>query len=345
MEPHGHCESCFKVNCKYDLCKLMDCIQPGCGQRMHSCKQQDHLNICLKVRVPCLNSEFGCNLVLLRDHIRNHLQRCPASVVNCKSNTFLIRLLIRFLLKFIFISSGSFEYNRWPVHSREKRLSNFNEQFKNKLIDDSNLRSNLNIALAYRDQEMLNELYKYRSMRRLFKNNLTRLYPAVPISTYVCSTKVLNLNEDTPKDLVKSSSLTKCSSFVSTASYTASTITNSDDDSDSPWKLHRSPPGLTKSVVEKLTDNGQSNGHGNKDELTDESTSSASTNEDERPRCKVKRSKKKFKNQGKLDHLILDLNIEFIANHQIKPKQMYTFLCASDFRRDEYCSHYQNVHR
>ena len=42
--------------------------------------------------------------------------------------------------------------------------------------------------------------------------------------------------------------------------------------------------------------------------------------------------------------LALDLVIERISRYQAKPKSMYTFLCASEFRRDEYPWHFLNVH-
>ncbi|KAJ9586120.1 hypothetical protein L9F63_020232 [Diploptera punctata] len=40
----------------------------------------------------------------------------------------------------------------------------------------------------------------------------------------------------------------------------------------------------------------------------------------------------------------LNLTLESITRYQTKPKNMYTFLCAQEFRRDEYSWHYKNVH-
>ncbi|XP_022099529.1 F-box only protein 30-like [Acanthaster planci] len=42
--------------------------------------------------------------------------------------------------------------------------------------------------------------------------------------------------------------------------------------------------------------------------------------------------------------LSLDLSLESITRYQAKPDSMYTFLCAQVFRRDEFASHFQNVH-
>lgn len=40
----------------------------------------------------------------------------------------------------------------------------------------------------------------------------------------------------------------------------------------------------------------------------------------------------------------LNLNLETRTRHQSKSKSMFTFICGQDFRRDEYCWHYKNVH-
>ncbi|XP_078688869.1 F-box only protein 30-like isoform X1 [Branchiostoma floridae x Branchiostoma belcheri] len=48
-----------------------------------------------------------------------------------------------------------------------------------------------------------------------------------------------------------------------------------------------------------------------------------------------------------VDHsntLVLDLVLESITRYQNKPRTMYTFVCGQEFRRDEYPSHFQNVH-
>lgn len=42
--------------------------------------------------------------------------------------------------------------------------------------------------------------------------------------------------------------------------------------------------------------------------------------------------------------LSLDLNFNSYALYLAKPKLMYTFRCAQNFRRDEYGSHYKNFH-
>ena len=40
----------------------------------------------------------------------------------------------------------------------------------------------------------------------------------------------------------------------------------------------------------------------------------------------------------------LDVRLETVTRLQTKPKQMYTFVCAQEFRRDEFAWHSKAVH-
>lgn len=230
---------------------------------------------------------------------------------------------------------------------RNTRKSSNN--FAHLKITEQNLRTSLSFALAFKDQSLLKELYKYKNITKLMKNNLTKRNIPLPISpylSYLSSKKVLFLDEDPTADsLMKSNSLTKCNSFVSTTSYTAST--NSDNDSDS------SPKGLRKSICEQLTNQQNKNLDRSNQNLSidwindkEKSINELSDTEDENSDYQMNyKMKKKFKNPDKLDHLILDPNlIEFYSSHQIKPSQMYTFICSENLRREEYHSHYRNYH-
>lgn len=48
IDDHIHCAYCFCVNCQYNRCALRSC--PECRAILHSCKLEDHLLICAKVR-------------------------------------------------------------------------------------------------------------------------------------------------------------------------------------------------------------------------------------------------------------------------------------------------------
>ncbi|KAJ6641596.1 F-box only protein 40 [Pseudolycoriella hygida] len=121
MHSHSHCDNCFKINCAHASCEVIQC-RSGCEHRMHECKLQDHLDVlCPRVRVPCINSEFGCNFVMFRKDLRAHLERCAASVVTCRN-------------------LGCFMKKNLSVQKVEMRVSKFGDYFKQQTIkDDSSL--------------------------------------------------------------------------------------------------------------------------------------------------------------------------------------------------------------
>ncbi|XP_068572204.1 F-box only protein 40-like [Cebidichthys violaceus] len=87
VRQHVHCDSCYSRRCRARVevsvcCAVIPC-RLHCGALFHLCKEEDHLLLCPKVRVPCLNAEYGCPLHLPRSSQAAHLQMCPASVVCC----------------------------------------------------------------------------------------------------------------------------------------------------------------------------------------------------------------------------------------------------------------------
>lgn len=90
---------------------------------------------------------------MLRHQISNHLIRCPANVIDCVV-----------------------EWNRWPVHTKDRKLTS-SKQILAQTLDINNL----DVALALRDQRMLNQLWgAERRTRKIMSNYLTQKYPAVP---------------------------------------------------------------------------------------------------------------------------------------------------------------------
>ena len=86
----------------------------------------------------------------------------------------------------------------------------------------------LDVSLAMRDQRMLIEaLHSPRKIRQTLRNNLTPKYPAVPFP--------------------RTSSL---DSEVVASDNTSKTV--SDDETDTPWDLNRSQPGLEESLRSRL---------------------------------------------------------------------------------------------
>ena len=81
---HQHCAGCFNRNCssEEDGCRVVDCTQQ-CGARFHACKEEEHLQLCSRVVVPCVNSQHGCPFSFDRRKLNSHLGHCPANVVCC----------------------------------------------------------------------------------------------------------------------------------------------------------------------------------------------------------------------------------------------------------------------
>lgn len=172
MNLHSHCDNCFNLNCDHVSCKLIDCQQSGCEYRMHECKLNDHLDsICSRVRVPCINSGFGCNLVLLRKDIRSHLEKCPASIVSCElySDMLDYPLILLYILSADF---GSFVLGAYLKNNRSRSncyynlpaQSKFKDHFKQiELIrDDSTLTSNLEAIAGHGEPSQFNTKHQLK---------------------------------------------------------------------------------------------------------------------------------------------------------------------------------------
>lgn len=116
------------ISCDLIFCPLV------CGAVFHSCKADEHHLICPLVRVPCLNSGYGCPATLVRNQMYAHLEVCPAGVVCC-----------------------TMEWNRWPIscldYTSYESLSRGVEEVEQ-----------LDMALALQDQRTLLESLKVIAM-------------------------------------------------------------------------------------------------------------------------------------------------------------------------------------
>lgn len=202
---HDHCQACFRIKCRsrdaLASCPLVPCVL-SCGAIFHACKELEHKDVCRYERVACINAVYGCPKQLARWETGRHLETCPASVVYC-----------------------TMEWNRWPVFSKERQdrvpfiQKNLHARY-----------GQLDVALAIRDQRMLDEAMKApSSVRRSLRNRLTERFPAVPLNM-------------------------KRSLFVEdSATIESSTITSDEDTySDAPWERSKDPPGLQRSICKEL---------------------------------------------------------------------------------------------
>lgn len=131
---HSHCLKCINRRCMVRpetgvSCDLIGCPLV-CGAVFHTCKLEEHRELCPYERLPCLNRGFGCPFTIARIKMAKHLESCPASIVCC-----------------------TMEWNRWPVsYSDRKSYENLSKDF-----DEV---EQLDMALALQDQRMLLESLK-----------------------------------------------------------------------------------------------------------------------------------------------------------------------------------------
>ncbi|XP_029304223.1 F-box only protein 40-like isoform X2 [Cottoperca gobio] len=144
VRQHVHCDSCYSRRCRARVevsvcCAVIPC-RLLCGTLFHLCKEEDHLLLCPNVRVPCLNTEYGCPLHMPRSSQAAHLQVCSASLVCC-----------------------SMEWQRWPTDDTNPH-SNIALQ-ENVLKENEGQDEPLDLAMALVDQA---DLYDRLKMKPLY---------------------------------------------------------------------------------------------------------------------------------------------------------------------------------
>uniref|UniRef100_A0A8C4RBB8 F-box protein 30b n=1 Tax=Eptatretus burgeri TaxID=7764 RepID=A0A8C4RBB8_EPTBU len=132
---HVHCAHCVMRRCKARLgtggiCEVRPC-PAACGALFHTCKGNEHRQLCPLERVPCPNAGYGCPLWMHRCAVGAHIRVCPASVVCC-----------------------TMEWNRWPVRVGEQQQQQFQDPGHEEEHDAT---EQLDMALALRDQKILLE--------------------------------------------------------------------------------------------------------------------------------------------------------------------------------------------
>ncbi|TKS76132.1 F-box only protein 30 [Collichthys lucidus] len=150
-EDHVHCMSCVNQRCMVRpqpgiSCDLVTCPLV-CGAVFHSCKADEHHLMCPLVRVPCLNSGYGCPVNLVRNQMYAHLEVCPAGVVCC-----------------------TMEWNRWPISS----LDYTSYESLSRGVEEA---EQLDMALALQDQRTLLESLKVIAMAPTAEEK-----PVIPVS-------------------------------------------------------------------------------------------------------------------------------------------------------------------
>lgn len=224
----------------------------------------------------------------------------------------------------------------------------------------------LDVALALRDQRVLNEGLKApRSTRRVLRNNLTLRFPAVPLKTKGAtpeseaqSTSVTMSDDDAdtpwalannPPGLQRSvcSELFRATQRTTDSLASALCLATGDSVTGLVDPVEDSKTNTIDSELNHMSEeSSQENGGATLEsstcpmvtetQNTETSAAPEEPTQSPPPAPAIPPTLKEI--------LALDLTIEQITRYQPKPKSMYTFLCALEFRRDEYPWHFRNVH-
>ena len=102
--------------------------------KLHECKMIDHSFLCQSKKVPCVNTYYGCSMVLPRSQLGCHIQNCPASVIQCTQ-----------------------EWGRNPLYSQDRlRWVPFEQP------NPSLVKGYLDVELALHDQKVINKMIQGR---------------------------------------------------------------------------------------------------------------------------------------------------------------------------------------
>lgn len=154
MNSHEHCGNCILKQCtNSNGCPMVIC-ELGCGMKLHECKLIDHRSICQNQKVPCVNSYYGCSMVLVRSQLGPHIQNCPASVIQCTK-----------------------EWGRTPLYSQERLRWVPFEQPNPPLV-----KGYLDVELALHDQKVINEIVQGRYKQGVARKWSERHDPNIKLS-------------------------------------------------------------------------------------------------------------------------------------------------------------------
>lgn len=209
-----------------------------------------------------------------------------------------------------------------------------------------------------------------RKIQKLMRCHLTPRHPAIPLVSSLWKPSIKKkLKSISSEDGLSNASVegTPRQSVERTSDHSILSVSSTDD--ESPWGRRRKPPGLLQSVCAQLfnknsafqqkqqaipvsyeDDNCNLTNQPNPDEDTlsdisngfDDSSSELADSAFITASGSLGIHPAKPPDLPLITTLGLDLSIECIPRYQSKPKSMYTFVCAQDFRRDEFASHYLN---
>ncbi|XP_041366369.1 F-box only protein 30-like [Gigantopelta aegis] len=368
---HAHCEGCVSRHCNVrgngvDSCPVVPCEQ-GCSARYHQCLQSEHTLLCPEERVSCINAVNGCPLIMVRRKLASHLEVCPASVLCCPTEWNRWPMHSKEDGKKMpvpscsrYIMCGQLDV---ALAMRDQRMliQTLNAPKKTKRIMRNSLTTRYPAApFSHRGASMESDVLTSEENSRNVSDddcdvpwNLGQYPPGLQRS--VCSRLIRATKQATESltvtlDLVSnhlSGQAPSCSnSSLEELCKGPDGVDGVDDMQESAGCADGSLPiacGLCKPQSKHVHSVQCMTGFHNG------SLPQAEVAEPEEPQELVDNldclDSKPINEDTKLHELLgVDINIDCITRYQPKPAEMYTFLCAQEFRRDEFAWHYKNVH-
>ncbi|XP_021949208.1 F-box only protein 40 [Folsomia candida] len=328
----NHCEKCINyVQCnkmkslrksrgeEYVCCPIIRC-RLQCGHQFHQCKTYEHELLCPKVRLPCINSTFGCPLVMERRKRGPHLATCPASVLVC-----------------------TMEWNRWPLPPGKTQPFHMNT-------------AQLDVASTVRDQKTLAAWKEFvpPTLRCLLKTYMNDRNPVMPLGV-----SGLRIPKSILNQAIIEHNLDNDHS-ESTESELATESESSDSPwgwKKCPPGLQESVCNKLKSlnVAQSVDSNQNGIQFGNmidigatKNGPTIESIKSSNNGCSENGVANGHYKNESHENGGsgaiRKKHVDLSLMVEVRTKCHRKPDALFTFMCCREFRRDEFPDHFSHIH-
>ncbi|XP_021350282.1 F-box only protein 30-like [Mizuhopecten yessoensis] len=378
---HAHCEGCHDRYCTISpddssSCGVIECSQ-SCGQRLHGCKIEDHKNVCPLEKVPCSNHMYGCPLEMARNKINAHIRVCPASVVRCviewnrwpmhsaeenikaplpldnphvRCGQLDVALALRDQRMLMESMKAPQRVRKVLQNTITQRYPGVPFENRSGSVDSDCPSETASVTVS--DDELDTPWESTRFPPGLKMSVCSKLYRATKhasdnlvvasnsLSNYKAGQKQEHLSEIREEHDVKPDNDIEAKIKAKLESLSIACSKSDDKPSATDYQVKDDIPSSD------TYDNSCSKGSDFKCNTGSlDAVNSGQSDGDDQLGVTDVQIEEVYKKDVKLHEMLgVSLNIECISKYIAKHPKMYTFLCAQDFRREEYIWHFKNVH-
>ncbi|XP_069133030.1 F-box only protein 30-like [Argopecten irradians] len=379
---HAHCEGCHDRLCNVtpdniSSCAVVECSL-SCGQRLHLCKIEDHKNICSHEKIPCTNHLYGCPLEMTRNKLNAHIRVCPASVIRCviEWNRWPMHCAEENIKAPLPLDNPHVRCGQMDVALALRDQRMLMESMKapqriRKVLQNTITQRYPGVPFENRSNSIDSDFPSDTASVTFSDDDLdtpwesTRFPPGLKMSVcsklYRTSKHILD-NSNVASNSTSNYKLGQMQDQLSDISEEHDIRTNT---CDSEEKINAKMEALcikpsesdsvTNQIVNQADSSGDKPNESSMCNLSSESMANLTCNVESVDKASICESVDQYKisddqleiynKNVKLHELLgVSLNIECISKYIAKHPKMYTFLCAQDFRREEYMWHFKNVH-